>query len=86
MSQKETVLEALQNGERLTARQIAARYGIASPGKIISLLRDEGHAIYCNKVTNSRGEVKGKYRLGTPTRRVIAAGQKAVRAGVDSFL
>ena len=76
------LLEALQNGEQLTAAQIRARFGIANPTATVSDLRFSGFAVYCNRRTDSKGRVTMKYRLGTPSRRVIAAGYKALAAGL----
>ena len=72
------VLEALQNGEQLTAKQITSRFGIANPTATVSDLRFAGYAVYANKRTNKRGETFTKYRLGTPSRAVVAAGYRAL--------
>jgi hypothetical protein len=72
MSKTASILTALQNGEELSASQIAARYGVAKPHNVICELRAAGHAIYLNERTNSKGEVTTKYRLGTPSRRMVA--------------
>jgi predicted ArsR family transcriptional regulator len=75
------LIEALQNGEELTARQIAARFGIANPTATVSDLRlRNGFAVYANRRTDSRGRTTTKYRLGNPTRRVVAAGYRALAA------
>ena len=76
------LLEALRNGEQLTAAQIKARFGIANPTATVSDLRFNGFAVYGNRRTNSKGEYVTKYRLGTPSRRVVAAGYKALAAGL----
>lgn len=68
--------------EELTAKQIAARYNIANPHDTIYTLRMEGYPIYLNQRTDSKGRVTHKYRLGTPSRKVIAAGYKALAAGL----
>lgn len=78
MSQKERVLTALMSGERLTSKQIAARFSVANPTAVISALRFEGFPIYKNPRTNSKGETRNFYRLGSPTRAVIAAGYRAM--------
>jgi hypothetical protein len=65
------------SGEELTAKQIKSRFGLANPTAAISSLRMQGYPIYCNP----KGQVS-KYRLGTASRRVIAAGYKALAAGV----
>lgn len=74
------VLEALQNGEQLTAKQIAARYSAGNPREVVRQLRAKGFAIYANQRTNAKGETKTFYRLGTPSRAMIAAAYAAVGA------
>ena len=75
------LLEALRKGEELTAGQITHRFGIKNPRATVSGLRFQGFAIYANARTTTRGETYTKYRLGTPTRAVIAAGYKALAMG-----
>jgi len=77
-TKSQALLEALQNGEQLTAKQITHRFGIANPTATVSDLRFGGYAIYANKRTNKRGDTFTKYRLGTPSRAVIAAGYRAL--------
>lgn len=73
------LLEALKNGEQLTSKQIAARFGIGNPTAAVSDLRLRGgFAIYANPYTNSDGKRSFKYRLGTPSRAVVAAGYRAL--------
>ncbi len=80
MSQKMNLLNALVAGAELTAAQITARFGAANPREVVRSLREDGYAIYLNKSTNSKGITKGFYRLGTPTRAVVAAGYAAMGA------
>ena len=82
MTKTARVLTALQNGEELTAKQIAARFSAGNPHRVIHYLREQGYCIYLNQKTNSKGHVKGKYRIGTPSRALIAAGYKAMSAGL----
>ncbi len=72
MTKTDAVLAALRNGEELPANQIRARFGAGNPHDIVRSLREKGYAIYLNERTNSRGEVTQKYRLGTPTREMVA--------------
>ena len=72
MTKTDAVLAALQKGEELTANQIRARFGAGNPHDIVRVLREKGYAIYLNERTNSKGEVTQKYRLGTPTREMVA--------------
>ena len=76
------VLEALQKGEQLTAKQIKARFGVANPTATISDLRYSGFAVYANQHKDTKGRVTTKYRLGRPSRAVIAAGFRALGATV----
>lgn len=79
----ERVLEALVNrGEQLTAQQIKTRYGVANPHDAIYQIRQMGYAIYLNERKNSKGETVGKYRAGKPSRSLIAAGYRALAAGL----
>ena len=80
MSKTQRVLEALQNGEQLTAKQIAARFSAGNPREVVRNLRSKGYAIYANPRTNAKGQTKTFYRLGTPTRAMVAAGYAAVGA------
>jgi len=82
MTQTARVLTALQNGEELTAKQISSRFNVANPHDVVYQLRNQGYCIYLNEKTNSKGVVKGKYRIGTPSRALIAAGYKAMSAGL----
>jgi len=82
MTQTARVLTALQNGEELTAKQISARFNVANPHDVVYQLRNQGYCIYLNEKRNSKGDVKGKYRIGTPSRALIAAGYKAMSAGL----
>ena len=70
------------NGENLTAKQISARYNVANPYDVVHTLRMEGYPIYLNQHTDSKGRVTQKYRYGTPSRKLIAAGYKALAAGL----
>ena len=76
------VLTALQEGQELTAKQIAARFNVGNPGSVIASLRNSGFAVYLNTHTDTKGRKTQKYRLGTPSRRVVAAGYKALSAGL----
>jgi hypothetical protein len=81
LTQTQRVINALENGAELTAKQISARYGVKNVRAVISQLRTEGYAIFLNKrVSSFDGETYSKYRLGTPTRATVAAGYAALRS------
>lgn len=64
MSVTDRVYNALvTNGERLTAKQIAARFNVTNPYNPVYELRNEGHRIKTERTVNSKGEVKNKYRF-----------------------
>jgi len=84
MTKTDNLTKALLNGEELTAKQIKSRFGFSSVDsvrKTVSDLRNRrGMAIYLNQRVDTKGRVKTKYRLGTPSARVVAAGYRALGA------
>ena len=79
MTKSERLVEALKSGEKLTAKQITARFAIANPTATVSDLRLRGgHAVYANEHKDSKGNVTIKYELGRPSRKVVAAGYRAL--------
>ena len=77
------LLSALQSGEALTVAQIKSRYSIGNPTATISDLRFSGYAIYANRHTDSKGKTSTKYKLGKPSRAIIAAGYRALADGLE---
>ena len=77
------VVAALENGTELTAKQIESRYNVKNARALISSLRMQGYPVYLNKrVSTFDGQTYSKYRLGTASRSVVAAGNRAIAAGV----
>ena len=72
------VIAALEGGAELSGKQINARFGVKNARALISALRMQGYPVYGNQRTNGNGETSVKYRLGTPTRAVVAAGFRAL--------
>ena len=72
------VIAALESGVELTGKQIESRYNVGNARALISSLRMQGYPVYLNKRTNGFGDTYSKYRLGTPSRAVIAAGYQAL--------
>lgn len=81
-SQVEKVETALLNGEELTAAQIASRFKAGSPRKVVSLVRQRGNAVYLNTRTDTKGRMTRKYRIGNPSASLVAAGYRALAAGL----
>ena len=78
MTKTERVLKALRMGEEMTSKQIKARFGVANPHAMVDGLRKHGFAIYSNARMNKKGVTHNFYRLGTPSRAVVAAGYRAL--------
>ena len=89
MSAKQKVLSYLTKDSdynTLTAAQMRAKFGVQNASATINELRKEGHAIYLNSRINANGNKVSFYRLGTPTKRIVAAGIMALRqAGEPTF-
>jgi len=81
-STQSKVLSALQEGRALTAAQISGNFGAANPTALISQLRLNGYAIYLNRHVDSKGRVSNKYRMGKPSREIVAAGYRAMSLGI----
>jgi len=77
-TQAAKVIAAFENGDELSGKQISARFGVKNVRALISSLRMQGYSVYNNQRTNGSGETSSKYRLGTPSRAVVAAGYQAL--------
>jgi len=76
------VLNALQSGERISASQAKKRFGVGNLSAEVSRIRQAGFAVYGNKRVAGNNVEVTEYRLGTPSRRLIAAGYKALSLGL----
>ena len=73
LSKKQKVLNLLTKGENVAWSTIQTRFDLESPRSMIDTLRAECYMIYGNRVNG-----KKYYRMGTPTRAIVAAGIKAL--------
>jgi predicted transcriptional regulator len=73
MSATTSLINYLKSGKTVTAKQITARFGLANPHEAVRQLRMKGFAVYANNSTLWNGETTTRYRLGTPSRKMIAA-------------
>lgn len=80
MNKAQRLLTALQNGDQLTNRQIESRFNVTNGRGLVHELRSNGYSVYLNRHVNSKGTETLKYRLGTPSRKIIAAGYRALGA------
>ena len=78
-SKQARVLSALEGAEKgLTGKQIESRYSVGNARAMVSSLRMKGFPVYANEHTDTKGRTKTFYRLSTPSRKVIAAGYRAL--------
>jgi hypothetical protein len=77
LTKREKTLRLLQTGKNVTWETLRSKLDLTSPRAMIDTLRSEGNCIYVNTF-------KGKtaYRMGEPSKGVIAAGLKAL-SGTD---
>mgnify|MGYP005683148731 FL=1 len=73
LSKKHKVLNLLSKGENVTWKTLRKRFDLVSPTKMIDTLKSEGHCIYTN--STAKGVA---YRLGAPSKEIIAAGIASV--------
>lgn len=76
------LFSALQSGEKLTASQAEKRFGIKNISAEVSRVRQAGYAVYANKRVAGNNVEVTEYRLGTPSRELIAAGYRAMSLGL----
>ena len=76
------LFSALKSGEAVTASQAEKRFGIKNISAEVSRIRAAGFAVYGNtRVAGNHVEVK-EYVIGQPSRKLIAAGYKAMALGL----
>jgi hypothetical protein len=84
MTKQSKLLTAFAQGKELTGKQISATFGLKDPAASVRNLREQGHCIYANSVKMHDGTEATKYRLGTPSRRMIAMAARIGGASVFS--
>ena len=81
VTKEQKVLNALQEGRTLSSAQMKSFFNVGNPQAVVQQLRFKGFPIYLNTVTDTKGRTRNVYRLGTPSRAVIAAGYRAIANG-----
>ena len=76
------VFTALRNGESLTASEAKKRFGVGNLAAEASRLRQHGFAVYANSRTAGNGVKVTEYRIGKPSRKLVALGYKAQAMGI----
>ena len=80
LTKKEKVFNLLSKGKNVTWKTLRTRFDLNSPTAMIHSLRKEGHAIYRNVTSDGVA-----FRLGTPTKAMIAAGIVAVLGADQAY-
>ena len=73
LSKKQKLLNLLSKGSNVAWTTIQTKFELESPRSMIDTLRAEGYMIYGNRVGGRK-----YYRMGMPTRAIVAAGIKAL--------
>ena len=69
-------------GETLSESEIAKRFGIKNISAEVSRVRQGGFAVYANTRVAGNGVKVTEYQMGKPSRKLIAAGYKAMALGL----
>ena len=73
LSKTEKVRNLFNKGESVTWKTLRNRFDLKSPAKIVGKLRNQGMMIYENRTSAGVS-----YRVGTPSKAIIAAGITAL--------
>ena len=73
---------ALHNGESVSTSQALKRFGIKNISAEVSRVRQAGFAVYANSRKAGNGVQVTEYRIGKPSRKIVAAGYKAMAMGL----
>jgi len=76
MTKTQRLLAFLESGATATPKQIQRMFGIANPSAVVYKLRTEGNCIYANPATLKDGRQVTKYRIGTPSKAMVAQAAK----------
>jgi hypothetical protein len=76
------LFNAMYNGEAVTASQAEKRFGIKNISAEVSRIRQSGYAVYTNSRKAGNGVQVTEYVIGKPSRKIVAAGYKAIALGL----
>lgn len=76
------VFQALQKGDALTASQAEKRFGVKNLNAEVHRIRQHGFAVYANRRVAGNGVKVTEYVIGKPSRKLVAAGYKAMAMGL----
>jgi hypothetical protein len=81
-SKTSKLLTALQLGEAMTQSQADKRFGIKNIRAEATRIRQAGFAVYANRRVAGNHARITEYRIGKPSREIIAAGYRALHMGL----
>ena len=73
LNKKTKVLNLLSKGAPVSWTTLRNKFDLTSPRAMVDQLRTEGHMVYINQTSNGTS-----YRLGTPTKSILAAGASKI--------
>jgi hypothetical protein len=76
------LFSALRNGDAISASQAEKRFGIKNISAEVSRVRQAGFAVYANSRKAGNGVQVTEYVMGKPSRKLVAAGYKAMAMGL----
>jgi hypothetical protein len=76
------LFNAMYSGEAVTAAQAQHRFGIKNISAEVSRIRQSGYAVYTNSRVAGNGVKVTEYVIGKPSRKIVAAGYKAMALGL----
>ena len=76
------VFSALRAGEKLTPADAKHRFGVGNLSAEVSRVRAAGFCVYSNSRVAGNGVKVTEYQIGKPSRKLIAAGYKALAMGI----
>ena len=76
------LFNALRTGEAITPAAATKRFGIKNVSAEVSRIRQAGFAVYTNSRKAGNGMQVTEYVLGKPSRKIVAAGYRAMALGL----
>ena len=76
------LFNALRTGEAITPAAAQKRFGIKNVSAEVSRIRQNGFAVYTNQRVAGNGVKVTEYVMGKPSRKLIAAGYRAMALGL----
>jgi len=76
------LFSAMINGESVSPSQAEKRFGIKNISAEVSTLRQAGFAVYANSRKAGNGVQVTEYVIGKPSRKLVAAGYRAMQLGL----